>query len=57
VIDLDVRAFFDSVDHFLMLKAVAAHTDQRWILLYVRRWLQAPLQQPDGTLVARDRGT
>jgi len=57
VIDLDVRAFFDSVDHSLMLKAVAAHTDQKWILLYVRRWLQAPLQQQDGTLVARERGT
>jgi RNA-directed DNA polymerase len=57
VIDLDVRAFFDSVDHSLMLKAVAAHTDQKWILLYVKRWLQALLRQPDGTLVARDRGT
>jgi RNA-directed DNA polymerase len=57
VIDLDVRAFFDSVDHSLMLKAVERHTDQRWILLYVTRWLQAPIQQPDGTLVARDRGT
>jgi RNA-directed DNA polymerase len=57
VIDLDVRAFFDSVDHSLMLKAVERHTDQRWVLLYVKRWLQAPLQQPDGTLVARDRGT
>jgi RNA-directed DNA polymerase len=57
VIDLDVRAFFDSVDHSLMLKAVERHTDQRWILLYVTRWLAAPIQQPDGTLVARDRGT
>jgi RNA-directed DNA polymerase len=57
VIDLDVRAFFDSVDHSLMLKAVARHTDQKWIILYVTRWLQAPLQQPDGTLTARDRGT
>jgi RNA-directed DNA polymerase len=57
VIDLDVRAFFDSVDHSLMLKAVEQHTDQRWILLYVTRWLAAPIQQPDGTLVARDRGT
>jgi RNA-directed DNA polymerase len=57
VIDLDVRAFFDSVDHSLMLKAVERHTDQRWILLYVTRWLQAPLRQPDGTLTARDRGT
>jgi RNA-directed DNA polymerase len=57
VIDCDVRAFFDSVDHSLMLKAVERHTDQRWILLYVTRWLAAPIQQPDGTLVARDRGT
>jgi RNA-directed DNA polymerase len=57
VIDLDVRAFFDSVDHSLMLKAVQRHTDQKWVLLYVRRWLTAPIQQQDGTLVARDRGT
>jgi RNA-directed DNA polymerase len=57
VIDLDIRAFFDSVDHALMLKAVARHTDQKWILLYVKRWLVAPLRQQDGTLVARDRGT
>jgi len=57
VIDMDIRAFFDTVPHDLVLKAVAHHTDQRWILLYVQRWLQAPLQQPDGTLVGRDRGT
>jgi RNA-directed DNA polymerase len=57
VIDLDIRAFFDTVPHDLVLKAVAHHTDQRWILLYVQRWLQAPLQQQDGTLVARGRGT
>jgi RNA-directed DNA polymerase len=50
VIDLDIRAFFDSVDHTLMLKAVARHTDQKWILLYVQRWLVAPLHQQDGTL-------
>lgn len=57
VIDLDIKSFFDSVDHQLMLKAVACHTDQKWVLLYVQRWLQAPLQRPDGTLVQRDRGT
>ncbi len=57
MIDLDVRAFFDSVDHSLMLKAVERHTDARWVLLYVTRWLEAPVQQPDGTLAARDRGT
>jgi RNA-directed DNA polymerase len=57
VIDLDIRAFFDSVDHELVLRAVRRHTDERWILLYVERWLKAPLQQEDGTLVQRDRGT
>jgi RNA-directed DNA polymerase len=57
VIDLDIKAFFDSVPWDLILKAVEHHTDQRWILLYVRRWLTAPIQQPDGVLVERDRGT
>lgn len=57
VIDLDVRAFFDSVDHSLMLKAVQRHTGAKWVLLYVARWLKAPMRQPDGTLAARDRGT
>ena len=57
VIDLDIKAFFDSVPWELILKAVEHHMNQRWILLYVRRWLAAPVQQPDGSLVARDRGT
>lgn len=57
VIDLDIRAFFDSVPHDLVLKAVAHHTDQAWILLYVQRWLIAPLRGEDGVLVDRDRGT
>ena len=57
VIDLDVRAFFDSVDHSLILKAVQRHTDTKWVLLYVARWLKAPMRLPDGTLAARDRGT
>lgn len=59
VIDLDIKAFFDSLDHQLVVRAVSKHidTDRRWILLYVQRWLVAPLQRPDGTLVARDRGS
>jgi RNA-directed DNA polymerase len=57
VLDLDLKSFFDTVPHDLVLKAVAHHTDQRWILLYVERWLTAPLQHEDGSLVARDRGT
>jgi retron-type reverse transcriptase len=46
-----------AVDHELVLRAVRRHTDERWILLYVERWLKAPLQQQDGTLGPRDRGT
>ena len=57
VIDLDFQSFFDSIDHELILRAVAAHTDERWVLLYVERWLEAPLDEGEGTLVARDRGT
>jgi RNA-directed DNA polymerase len=59
VIDLDVRKFFDSVDHDLMVKAVEANTtpEQRWVVLYVKRWLKAPILLPDGRLADRDRGT
>jgi len=57
VIDLDIRAFFDSVPHDLLLKAVSHHTDERWVMLYIERWLKAPMQMPDGTLVAREKGT
>ncbi len=57
VVDLDVKAFFDSVPWDLMLKAVARHTDQKWVLLYVERWLQAPMLMPDGTLTHRTKGT
>ena len=46
VFDLDIRAFFDSVPHDLLLKAVAHHTDERWVLLYIERWLKAPMQMP-----------
>ena len=57
VIDLDIRKFFDSVPWDLVVKAVQANTDLPWVVLYVRRWLQAPLRLPDGTLRQRDRGT
>jgi group II intron reverse transcriptase/maturase len=57
ILDLDVRAFFDSVPHDLLLKAVAHHTQERWVLLYIGRWLTAPMQMPDGTVVAREKGT
>ena len=56
-IDLDVQKFFDEAPWDLIVKAVEAVTDARWVLLYVKRWLAAPLQQPDGTLVQRSKGT
>ena len=56
-LDLDLKSFFDSLDHSLVLKAVAHHTNVRWVLLYVERWLKAPLQLEDGTLKPRDRGS
>ena len=55
VIDLDVEKFFDSVPWDLMVKAVAAHCTDPRVVLYVKRWLSAPLQHADGTLQIRDR--
>jgi RNA-directed DNA polymerase len=59
VIDLDIRKFFDSVPWDLVVKAVQANVthEQRWITLYVRRWLAAPIVMPDGRTEARDMGT
>ena len=57
VIDLDIQKFFDSVPWHLIVKAVEAHTDVPWVVLYVKRWLAAPVRLPNGTLAERDRGT
>jgi len=57
VLDLDIRSFFDSCPHDLIVKAVEANTDAPWVVLYVRRWLAAPVQHPDGSLHVRTRGT
>jgi RNA-directed DNA polymerase len=57
VLDLDVRGFFDSIDWELLLKAVRKHTDCPWVLLYIERWLKAPVQMEDGSVVLRTAGT
>jgi group II intron reverse transcriptase/maturase len=57
VIDLDIKAFFDSIPHDLVERAVAHHTDLSWVRLYIARWLRAPVQRPDGTLEPRTKGT
>jgi RNA-directed DNA polymerase len=57
VVDLDIKAFFDSLDHDLVERAVEHHTDIPWLRLYIARWLRAPMQRPDGTTEPRTKGT
>ncbi len=56
-IDLDIKGFFDNIDHRLMLRAVKHFTTKRHILLYVKRWLQCPVQKKDGSIEQRSKGT
>lgn len=57
VLDLDIKGFFDNIDHELLMSAVRRHTNCRWIVLYIERWLQADVVLPDGTRHVRSRGT
>jgi RNA-directed DNA polymerase len=57
VLDVDVRSYFDSIDWELLLKAVRKHTSCPWVLLYIERWLKAPVQMEDGSVVPRTVGT
>ena len=57
VIDLDIKAFFDTIDHRLLMRAVELHVQEPWIRLYIRRWLTCPVQVQEGALEHRDRGT
>jgi RNA-directed DNA polymerase len=57
VLDCDIKAFFDEIDHELLLRAVRKHTDNKWLLLYIERWLKAPMQAEDGTLHSREKGS
>lgn len=57
VVEVDIKGFFDNIDHDLLLKAVRHHTQERWVVMYIERWLKAPVQMPDGVMLARDRGT
>ena len=57
VLDLDIKSYFDTISHELLLRAVRKHTDCPWVLLYIERWLKAPVQLEDSTLEPRERGT
>lgn len=57
VLEYDIQGLFDSIDHDLLLKALRFHCSDQWVILYVERWLVAPLQGLDGTLTSRTQGT
>ncbi len=57
IIDLDVKGFFDNIDHELMMKAVRKHTDSPWMLLYIERWLKVGMMEEGGSVEKRDKGT
>lgn len=57
VIDVDIKGFFDNINHEIMMALLGRHTQDRWILMYVDRWLKAGVEQADGSLVKRTKGT
>ena len=57
VIDLDIKGFFDNIDHELLMRAVRKHAKDPWAILYIHRWLQAPAQDEEGRLTERGKGT
>ncbi|MCG8637539.1 MAG: group II intron reverse transcriptase/maturase [Desulfobacterales bacterium] len=57
LLEFDIKGAFDNIDHLLLLKALKRHTDSDWVLLYIKRWLKAQLQLPDGELKERTKGT
>jgi RNA-directed DNA polymerase len=57
VIDVDIKGFFDNINHELMMELVQQHSQEKWVLLYINRWLKAGVEQEDGSIIARTKGT
>ncbi len=57
VVEIDIKGFFDNIDWELLLRAVRRHISERWVVMYIERWLKAPVQMPDGEVQLRTRGT
>ena len=57
LLEFDIKGLFDNIDHELLMKAVRKHTDCKWLILYIERWLQAPFQMSDGRIIERKAGT
>ena len=57
VLEFDIKGLFDNIPHDLLMKAVYKHTEEKWVQIYIERWLKAPIQYEDGTVCARNCGT
>src|SRR4030081_3534588 len=57
ILDLDIKGFFDNISQDLLMRAVKKHAKEQWMALYIERWLKAPVQEEDGQLVPREKGT
>ena len=57
MIDVDIKGFFDNISHDIMLQLLHQHTQEKWVMLYAERWLKAGVEQEDGSIVARTKGT
>jgi len=57
LLEFDIKGLFDNIDHDLLMRAVKTHTDNKWLLLYIERWLKAPFQMEDGRIIERRSGT
>ena len=57
VIDIDIRSFFDSIDHELMMKGVRYYTTEKWVLMYIERWLKVDVKKQNGRIEKRTKGT
>ena len=57
VLEFDIKGLFDNIDHTLLLRAVRKHVTCPWAVLYIERWLTAPMRMEDGTQVERTCGT
>lgn len=57
LLEFDIKGLFDNISHELLLRAVRKHTESKWLILYIERWLKTPFQTNDGRLIDRESGT
>ena len=57
VLEFDIQGLFDNINHDMLMQLVRRHTKEKWVVLYIERWLKAPFQMEDGTIVERTSGT